>query len=152
MFCGVCPPVAKACQATLTLGNSNATNVPAGQTWVFPLAAQIVVTPNVVIKIAAPFFPGVVPVGETITRELTISIEFYLAGPVALIVRFPSPPPLGSFHWDAQDYIIHPDGAPISVPIEFTPRRQGPVTETLTLVSNAQGSPHHVPLVGRGVL
>jgi hypothetical protein len=37
-FANVAP---KACSATLTISGSNATNVPAGQTWVFPLTAEI---------------------------------------------------------------------------------------------------------------
>jgi hypothetical protein len=47
-------PVAKVCQATLTLSGSNAANALPGQTWVFPITAQIVVVPTAVIKIVPP--------------------------------------------------------------------------------------------------
>jgi len=142
-------PVPRACHATLTLGGSNATNVPPGQTWAFPLAAQIVVTPNVGIKIDAPSFAGAVAVGDTETRELVITLESQVSEGDSAIVRFPSPPGNAPFDWSAGDYIVRA-GAPVSVPITFTPRASGTATLNLELVSNAQGSPQVVHLTGTG--
>jgi hypothetical protein len=144
-------PVPKTCEATLTLAGSNAANVPAGQTWVFPMTAQIVLSPNdVAIEIVPPSFPGAVAVGDTETGELVISLEFQIDEGVSAIVRFPPPPPHGAFTWEAGDHIIGVAVPTISVPIDFTPRGPGSVTQTLELISNAQGSPHLVLLKGAG--
>jgi hypothetical protein len=141
-------PVPKACHATLTLSDSNATNVPAGQTWVFPITAQIVASPGVIIKIDAPSFPGAVAVGQTRTAELVITFQVQPRPGISAIVRFPPPPPNGSFNWKVQDYIVRSDPPMVSVPIDFKPRRLGPAVETLELISNAQGSPHLILLEG----
>jgi hypothetical protein len=143
-------PVPKTCQATLTLGGSNAANVPAGQTWVFPMIAQIVVSANVGIEIAAPSFPGEVGVGDTETGQLVISLVLQPSEAVSAVVRFPPSPLNGSFHWTARDYIIRAQEPPVSVPIAFTPRAPGPVSQTLELISNAQSSPNLVLLRGTG--
>jgi hypothetical protein len=70
-------PVPKTCQATLTLGGSNAANVSAGQTWTFPLIAQIVPSePGLVITIDKPSFPlegG--PVTEKVAYRLGIPAQ-----------------------------------------------------------------------------
>jgi Galactose oxidase, central domain/Kelch motif len=138
-------PVPKTCHATLTLGGSNATNVPAGQTWVFPMTAQIVLSPNdVTIQINPPSFPGEVPIGETETGHLVIILASQINEDVSAIVRFPSPPLHGAFSWEAGDYIVGSAVPNISIPIDFTPRGKGHVTQTLELISNAQGSPHLV--------
>jgi hypothetical protein len=137
-------PVPRVCEATLTLGGSNAANVPAGQTWVFPMVAEIVVAPlNITIEIAGPSFPGSIGVGDTETGELVISATF------KAVVTFPSPSPEGSFHWAAGDYTVGVN-APVSVPISFTPRAPGTVTEILELISNAQNGPTVVTLQGVG--
>jgi hypothetical protein len=118
-------PVPKTCNATLTLSGSNATNIPAGQTWVFPMTAQIVLSPNdVAIQIEAPSFPPVV-VGDTTTGQLVITLEFQISEGVSAIVRFPPPLHPAPFHWNAGDYIIGDATPSISIPIDFSPIRPG---------------------------
>jgi hypothetical protein len=141
-------PVAKVCQATLTLGGSNAANALPGQTWVFPITAQIVVVPTAVITIVAPSFP-LVPVGSVANADLVITLEFQISEANVVVVRFPPAPLQGLFHWVAQDYILPQGGLPfVSVPLEFRPLRPGDSEEELELISNAQGSPHLVRLHG----
>lgn len=144
-------PVPKTCSATLTLGGSNATNVPAGQTWVFPMTAQIILSPgDVIIEIDAPSFPGEVVVGDTDTRQLSVTLTFQTNQTVSAVVRFPPPPLHGSFHWTAGDIIVGRSEPTITIPISFTPLGPGTATQTLELISNAQGSPHLVTLKGTG--
>jgi hypothetical protein len=144
-------PVPKTCSATLTLSDSNATNVTPGQTWEFPMTAQIILSPgDVGIEIDGPSFPGTIGVGDTETGQVVIHIMPQAIQSVAAIVRFPPPPARSAFHWSAGDYIVGADGsqAPVSVAIDFTPLAAGSVTQTLQLISNAQGSPHIVTLHG----
>lgn len=143
-------PVPRTCSATLTLSDSNATNVPPGETWVFPMTAQIVPSPDVVIKVVAPWFPEIIAVGSAALGEVVITQVAPYAGTSA-IIRFPEPPPQSAFFWNAGDYIITADPI-LSVPIEFRPTVVGSVTETLQLISNAQGSPFEVPLHGNAIL
>jgi hypothetical protein len=149
-------PVPKTCQATLTLGGSNAVNVPAGQTWTFPMIAQIVPdqTPPVIGIQPPAFFIGV-GLGGRETKDLVITYEQPQAGggvgTVAAIVRFP-PPPNGPFTWDAGDYIVDASVLRVSVPITFTPRGVDQVNQTLELISNAEGSPYQVQLLGTGII
>jgi hypothetical protein len=151
LFFRALSPTPKTCAATLTLHDSNAVNVPPGTTWIFPLTAQIIPNPYTAIKIEGPSFPVAVVVGDMDTRNLVITLESG-EGDGAAIVRFPLPPPDAFFTWDAGDYILDQSQRTISVPIDFTPRGAGPVTELLELISNAQGSPHQVLLRGRGKL
>ncbi len=142
-------PVPKTCSATLTLSDSNATNIPPGQTWVFPMTAQIILSPDdVEIEIGAPSFPQIVTVGDLKTGHLVINLVSQVSEAVSAIVRFPPPPPESAFQWVARDYIVGVSVPAVSVEIDFEPHDAGPVTQTLQLISNAQGSPHVVTLHG----
>jgi hypothetical protein len=127
----------------LNLGASNA--IVATTTVETPTLIKIAyVAPlNMTIEVTAPSFPGSIGVGDTETGELVISASF------KAVVSFPSPSAEGSFHWAAGDYIVGVN-APVSVPIYFTPRAPGTVTEILELISNAQNSPAVVTLQGVG--
>jgi hypothetical protein len=139
-------PVPTVCQAVLTLGGSNATNVPAGQTWVFPMVAEIVVSRNIAIEVSGPNFPETV-VGEVETSAVNISLVSFVSEIFEAVVRFPPPPPHGAFLWPAGDYIVGVN-APVSVPITFLARGAGIATQNLELISNAQNSPTVVVLRG----
>lgn len=135
-------PVAKTCQATLTIGDSNATNVPAGQTWMFPIVANIAVFPSdISINIAPPTFLGEVAIGDTEAGELFIDIAFRPSEAYSAIVRFPPPPVNGPFYWSAGDQIVNVGPPGIAFEIDFRPRMKGTVTQILELISNAAGSP-----------
>jgi hypothetical protein len=115
------------------------------------MIAQIVLSPSdVTIQIDAPSFPGAVPIGDTETGQLVITLVSQIDEDVSAIIRFPSPPMHGSFTWEAGDYSVGYVTPTISIPIDFTPRGQGLVTQELELLSNAQGSPHLVLLKGTG--
>jgi hypothetical protein len=141
-------PVPKTCQATLTLGGSNAANVSGGQTWTFPLIAQIVPTePGLVVQIDTPSFPLE---GGPVTNNLVITLESQPNESVGAIVRFPPSPRDGPFTWDAGDYVVDASSVVVKVPITFAPQSPGPKTQTLELISNAEGSPYQVLLQGTG--
>lgn len=126
----------------LNLGASNA--IVATTTVETPTLIKIAYVPlTMTIEVTAPSFPGSIGVGDTETGELVISATF------KAVVTFPSPSPEGSFHWAAGDYTVGVN-APVSVPISFTPRAPGTVTEILELISNAQNGPTVVTLQGVG--
>jgi hypothetical protein len=113
------------------------------------MTAQIVLSPSdLAIEIHAPSFPGQVVVGDTETGQLVITLIFQISEGVSAIVRVPPPPPHGPFHWAAGDFILGTAVPTISIPIDFTPRGPGSATQTLELISNAQGSPHLVVFHG----
>jgi hypothetical protein len=146
-------PVPKTCSATLTLSDSNATNVPPGETWVFPMTAQIIVSPgDVAIEVDAPSFPEIIAVGGAALGQLVIRLVSQVNEVVSAIVRFPLPPPQSPFFWNAGDYRVGISVPTIEVPVEFRPTVVGTVTQTLQLISNAQGSPFVVPLHGNAAV
>ena len=140
-------PVARTCTATLTLGGSNAANTSPGQTWVFPMTAQIVLEPSdVAIDLTAPSFPQVVVVGDIETGQLVITLASQVSEAVSAVVRVPPPPANSAFHWDAGDHIVGIASTTVSVPVDFRPLGPGTATQTIQLISNAQGSPHLVTM------
>jgi hypothetical protein len=140
-------PVARTCTATLTLGDSNAANTTPGQTWAFPMTAQIVLEPSdVAINVTAPSFPQVVVVGDIETGHLVIRLASQVSEAVSAVVRVPPPPANSAFHWDAGDHIVGIASTTVSVPVDFRPLGPGTVTQTMQLISNAQGSPHLVTM------
>ena len=140
-------PVARTCTATLTLGGSNAANTSPGQTWVFPMTAQIVLEPSdVAINVTAPSFPQVVVVGDIETGQLVIRLASQVSEAVSAVVRVPPPPANSAFHWDAGDHIVGIASTTVSVPVDFRPLGPGTVMQTMQLISNAQGSPHLVTM------
>jgi Galactose oxidase, central domain/Kelch motif len=142
-------PVPKTCSATLTLSDSNATNVSPDQTWVFPMTAQIILSPeDVTIEVTAPSFFSLILAGDTEVRDLVITLVSQVSEAVSAIVRLPPPPTQGAFHWTAGDYIVGTAVPTVLVPIEFSPLAAGSFAQTLQLISNAQGSPFVVGLNG----
>jgi hypothetical protein len=149
VFFNAWSPVPKTCSATLTLSDSNAANASPGQTWVFPMTAQIILAPeDVTIEVAAPSFFFPILAGDTEVRELIITLVSQVTEFVSAIVRFPPPPTQGAFHWTAGDYIAGLAEPTVSVPVEFSPPAAGSFAQTLQLISNAQGSPFIVELYG----
>lgn len=140
-------PVPKTCSATLTLSDSNATNAAPGQRWVFPMTAQIILSPgDVVFDVTAPAFPQTIAVGEAELGQLIITLVSQVAEAVSGIARFPPPPPQSAFLWTAGDYMVGTSERTVSVTIEFRPLVAGSVTQTLELITNMQADPLVIPL------
>jgi hypothetical protein len=87
---------------------------------------------------------GSVPVGVIRTRTLTIDNS---TG-ADVTVSCPASPP-GPFHWPALNAAVA-NGKERNIVVEFDPLAEGQVQATLTIASNAAGSPHSIILRGRG--
>jgi hypothetical protein len=111
------------------------------------MTAQIVLEPSdVAINVTAPSFPQVVVVGDIETGQLVIRLASQVSEAVSAVVRVPPPPANSAFHWDAGDHIVGIASTTVSVPVDFRPLGPGTVTQTMQLISNAQGSPHLVTM------
>jgi ASPM-SPD-2-Hydin domain-containing protein len=89
---------------------------------------------------------GSAPVGDMQSRELTIS-NVSEASPIT--VSFPASSS-GAFRWQAFNAVI-PAGQQRVADIHFSPTNVGSAQTTLTVTSDASGSPHLINLAGRGI-
>ena len=80
------------------------------------------------------------------TGQLVIRLASQVSEAVSAVVRVPPPPANSAFHWDAGDHIVGIASTTVSVPVDFRPLGPGTVTQTMQLISNAQGSLHLVTM------
>ena len=96
------------------------------------------------------FSPSSVSFGGTPLRDIkTRTLRIKNNRAVNVTVSFPRSRP-GAFRWAAFNAVIAPQ-ATRNVLVEFIPRAQGSASTTLTVSSNAPGSPNSISLSGRGI-
>jgi hypothetical protein len=90
-----------------------------------------------------------IPVGDVDVRSLTITN----IGLGTVTLNFPPSPPLSqaTFAWSRSGNVVIVPGEQLRTFVEFSPGALGIFEDVLTITSNAFGSPHNIPLHGRGV-
>lgn len=96
---------------------------------------------------ANPVNFGKQPVGSTTNRTLTITNTGTQSVTLSAAASGGGP-----FAWGALASTTLTCGATTSIPITFTPTTEGTVSATLTVTSNATGSPHNITLQGEGCI
>lgn len=89
---------------------------------------------------------GLIGIGEATVRRFTISN----VGSEPVTVTVPGSPFPSSFGWTGMPATALAPGGSFPVTVEFSPLTSGTHTGTVSVISDAQGSPHVVGLDGRG--
>jgi hypothetical protein len=89
---------------------------------------------------------GLIGIGEATVRRFTISN----VGSEPVTVTVPGSPFPSSFGWTGMPATALAPGGSFPVTVEFSPLTSGTHTGTVSVISDAQGSPHVVSLDGRG--
>ena len=105
-------------------------------------------------KMALPEFVSFGKVAQRDTKVRVIKLGNTGLADLSFSINASIPPPQGQplsgFRWQAMSATISP-GDSRNITIQFSPRAEGPFTNTLKVESNASGSPHSVAIRGIGL-